>query len=340
MVGEIQDNNEYIYVRSSEDKDIIEVQDFNTQEILYKKMRQKDPAAYCSQLVDPISEVLLAESKGKSSKDKSKKILLYQPDVSIDFKDTTGLLGPLEFKFTWEGEIYLWKKRFLSKEMECKMVHGDDPGIRVALFRPASNSKKTSLGKMTIRYYNMKRIPVNDKRGLEFVLLISILSFLDKIEDENSQRKKSSEANTTTTVIANGQGAEHLNNNNNNNNNNRNLDETSSGSGDNSDKNKNKSKEKKIKKAAAEKRLEEVTRQQVQLERLKQVAEDEELARKLAIEERNNFTRRDDYNRSNNRNNNYSDNYSKNNEKLRHRNTYHDSTTSQRTKKKQKEFYD
>ncbi|CAG8435827.1 6879_t:CDS:10 [Diversispora eburnea] len=171
--------NEYIYIRSSEDKDIIEVQDFNTKEILYKKMRQKVSGSYCSQLVDPISE----------------------PDDSIDLKDNTGLLGLLEYKFIWEGEIYLWKKRFLSKEMECKMVHGDDPGIRVALFRPASNSKKMSLGKMTIRYYNMKRIPVNDKRGLEFILLISILSFLDKIEDENLQRKKSREVSTTTTNI-------------------------------------------------------------------------------------------------------------------------------------------
>lgn len=37
-----QDNDEYyVFVRSTENKDIIEIQDLNTKEILHKKIRQK-----------------------------------------------------------------------------------------------------------------------------------------------------------------------------------------------------------------------------------------------------------------------------------------------------------
>ncbi|CAG8549424.1 2007_t:CDS:2 [Acaulospora colombiana] len=176
----------YEFVRSAETKDEVEIQDSITHEVLYKKFRQTSTQTYRSQLVDPIPEVLLVEIEGKSSKDKLKKVMLYQPDDTLELKDT-GILG-FEYKFSWEGENYVWKRRSLgfSREIECKMVHGDDPGIGVAIFKPG----KKTIGHMTIMYFNLERIGVNDKRGLEYVLLITMFSFLDKLEDESSSKKK------------------------------------------------------------------------------------------------------------------------------------------------------
>ncbi|CAG8473515.1 11769_t:CDS:2 [Acaulospora morrowiae] len=187
----------YNFVRSAETKGEVEIQDSVSHDVLFKKIRQMSTEAYHSQIIDPIPEVILVEVEGRSSKDKLKKVKLYQPDDVLELKDT-GILG-FEHKFTWEGEVYVWRRRNLgfSREIECKMVHGDDPGIGVAIFKP----EKKTIGHMTIMYYNLERIGVEDKRGLEYVLLITMFSFLDKSEDENSGKKKNEVVDDSNVVI-------------------------------------------------------------------------------------------------------------------------------------------
>lgn len=169
-----------------ETKGAIEIRDFLTKDIIYIKKRYKVPGAYVSKLLDPVSKAELAEVQGKRSNAKLKQIILYQPDDIIDLKDS-GVLT-FEYRFYWEDEKYLWKRRNIgfSKELECKLVHGDDPGIGVCIFKQESKT----LGCLTIMYYNMERIPVRDKKGLEYLLVMTLLSFLDKWDDDNISKPK------------------------------------------------------------------------------------------------------------------------------------------------------
>ncbi|CAI2175275.1 10860_t:CDS:2 [Funneliformis geosporum] len=177
--------NNYVLLKG-ETKGVIEVRDFLTKELIYIKKRFKVPGAYVSKLLDPVSQAELAEVQGKRSNAKLKQIILYQPDDIIDLKDS-GVLT-FEYKFYWEDEKYLWKKRNIgfSKELECKLVHGDDPGIGVCMFKQESKN----LGCLTIMYYNMERIPVRDRKGLEYLLVMTLLSFLDKWDDDNISKPK------------------------------------------------------------------------------------------------------------------------------------------------------
>ncbi|CAB4392343.1 unnamed protein product [Rhizophagus irregularis] len=175
-----------------ESKGIIEVREFESKsqgkgEVIYTKTRHKvHGGAYVAKLLDPITQAVLAEVQGKKSSAKLKQLLLYQPDECIELKDN-GILS-FDYRFLWEEEKYVWKKRniLVGRELECKMVHGDDPGIGVCMYKQESKT----LGCITVMYYNMERIPVKDKRGLEYLLIISLLSILDKWDDENITKSK------------------------------------------------------------------------------------------------------------------------------------------------------
>ncbi|CAG8468935.1 36355_t:CDS:2 [Racocetra persica] len=178
------DWNKYELVKK-ETKGVVEIKHLATNEVTHKKFRQKVPGGYCSKLIEPITEVILAEIQGDSSKAKLKKILLYQPDDSVELKDS-GIFS-FEHKFRWENEKFVWKKRAFSKDLECKMVQsGDEPNMCIALYQP----KNKNVGTVNIMSDNMNRLNIQDRRGLEYVLLMSILSFLDKSDDDSISKDK------------------------------------------------------------------------------------------------------------------------------------------------------
>ncbi|CAG8482246.1 5132_t:CDS:2 [Ambispora gerdemannii] len=159
----------------------VELKDLKTKELRYRKTRHTtNTNPYCITLIDPISDVAHVEIQGQKSNSKSKQIIMFQPDDEFTF-DNTGKIT-FEYKFRWENEEYYWQKRgnIFSKDLECKMVHDPDPSIGIALYQQKSNT----LGVLTLMYWNMDRIPVNDKRGLEYVLCITMLAFLDEWDDK------------------------------------------------------------------------------------------------------------------------------------------------------------
>ncbi|KAG9305243.1 hypothetical protein G9A89_001505 [Geosiphon pyriformis] len=159
----------------------VEIKEFKTQELKYRKTRHQTVTnPYAITLYDPISDAALAEVQGQKSNAKTKSIMLYQPDDVIEFRET-GKIN-FEYRFQWENEDYVWRKRgsLFSKELECKMVHDPDPGIGISLYQPKNNT----LGIVTLMYWNMDRIPVKDKRGLEYCLVVTLLAFLDEWDDK------------------------------------------------------------------------------------------------------------------------------------------------------------
>ncbi|CAG8575813.1 4886_t:CDS:2 [Dentiscutata heterogama] len=176
--------NKYEFVKK-ETKGVVEIKHLATNEVTHKKFRQKVPGGYCAKLIDPITELLLAEIQGDSTKAKQKKILLYQPDDSVELKDS-GIFS-FEQKFRWENEKFVWKKKAFSKDLECKIVQsGEEPNICIALYQ----HKNKKGGIVNIMSDNMTRLNIHDRRGLEYVLLMSILSFLDKSEDDTDKAQK------------------------------------------------------------------------------------------------------------------------------------------------------
>ncbi|CAG8542638.1 7302_t:CDS:2 [Ambispora leptoticha] len=158
----------------------VELRELKSTKLLYRKTRHTtNKKPYCITLIDPISDVALVEIQAQKSDSKLKQILLFQPREEIPF-DNTGKIN-FEYKFLWENEEYYWQKcrgpisEGLEYSLECKMVHDPNPSIVIALY----HQKLNTLGIM-----NMDRIPANNKRGLEYVLCITLLSLLDEWDDK------------------------------------------------------------------------------------------------------------------------------------------------------------
>ncbi|PPQ90776.1 hypothetical protein CVT25_010165 [Psilocybe cyanescens] len=139
--------------------------------IHYRKQRVSSPE-YKIEVYDPMSESLLATASALSPTSKVKTLELCNPTSVVELKYT----GTLSFRwaFKWEEHEYEWKRE------ECYMIRKPDPPVIVAVTRePAGRLKTTSV---QILDYNLNRFDIDDRKGLEIVILTSLLTFQDANE--------------------------------------------------------------------------------------------------------------------------------------------------------------
>ncbi|CAG8536271.1 5559_t:CDS:2 [Paraglomus occultum] len=156
----------------------IELKQNNTKQIMFTKKRLNIPNSYTIGLYHPYVDSVLAEVHSLKYDSKIKHVKLYSPELEIEFRNTGKLGLATEYEFHWENDRYIWRKGPLNKELECKLMPEKGPGIGVAIFNP--KKKHGQLGTVTVMYFNMDRLEVSDKKGLEHVILISLLSILDR----------------------------------------------------------------------------------------------------------------------------------------------------------------
>ncbi|KAF8478252.1 hypothetical protein JB92DRAFT_3048096 [Gautieria morchelliformis] len=146
-----------------------------------KQWVPNDAGTYLFSLSEPLSESILATVSAPAATTKEKLIELHNPSaaVRLTFK------GTLTFKwvFTWEQHNFEWKRE------ACYMIRKPDPPVLVAVTKEPAGKIKTST--VQILDYNLNRFDIEDRKGLEIVLLAGLLTFGDYSEQ---MRAKPSEA--------------------------------------------------------------------------------------------------------------------------------------------------
>ncbi|KAF8967649.1 hypothetical protein BDZ97DRAFT_1656154 [Flammula alnicola] len=157
----------------------------------YRKQRVLGPE-YKIELYDPMSESLLASATAPSPTSKVKTLELYNPTSVVELKYT----GTLSFRwsFKWEEHEFEWKRE------ECFMIRKPDPPVIIAVTRePAGRLKTTSV---QILDYNLNRFDIDDRKGLEIVVLTALLTFQDANEAHHTPEPSASPGNPLTRVAS------------------------------------------------------------------------------------------------------------------------------------------
>ncbi|CAE6417864.1 unnamed protein product [Rhizoctonia solani] len=128
--------------------------------------------SYAINLFDHLSDSLLATVTAPNATSKNKSIELHNPTIVVELNFT----GRLTFKwnFVWEEHEFEWKKE------ECYILRKPDPPVLIAVTEPEKKNKKAIVQFLD---YNLSRFDIVDKKGLEVLLLASLLSFQDQSEE-------------------------------------------------------------------------------------------------------------------------------------------------------------
>uniref|UniRef100_A0A0W0F569 Inhibitor of growth protein N-terminal histone-binding domain-containing protein n=1 Tax=Moniliophthora roreri TaxID=221103 RepID=A0A0W0F569_MONRR len=134
---------------------------------------------------DFTSESLLVTATAPSVTSKTRTLLLCNPTIAVELKFT----GTLTFRwsFKWEEHEFEWKRE------ECFLVRKPDPPVLVAITKEPPGRLKTS--SIQILDYNLNRFDIEDRKGLEIVILTALLTFQDS-NDAYHSSKDNSKAST------------------------------------------------------------------------------------------------------------------------------------------------
>ncbi|CEP07238.1 hypothetical protein [Parasitella parasitica] len=143
---------------------------------------------YAVSLVDPVTFEVWAETQVKSATARIKPIILHldnKKDTSVELRDTSRI--GFEWSFSWEGEKYRWvRESRMSNSLECRAIRktGD---ICVAQYLPCV-LKDEYFGIFSVLGYNMLRCKLTKSRELELIILMSLMTLLDKANDGSWKR--------------------------------------------------------------------------------------------------------------------------------------------------------
>lgn len=154
----------------------------------YRK-RRVPGKVYRIEVYDPISESLLASATSPSATSKHKTVELYNPSKVIELKYT----GTLTFRwsFKWEEHEFEWKRE------ECFMIRKPDPPVMVAVTKEPPGRIKTA--SIQILDYNLNRFDIDDRKGLEIVILTALLTFQDASDSYHEAPNDSNATSAATT---------------------------------------------------------------------------------------------------------------------------------------------
>ncbi|KIY45030.1 hypothetical protein FISHEDRAFT_50295 [Fistulina hepatica ATCC 64428] len=146
--------------------DLIEPSGF----VHYRKQRVKDEGQYRIEIYDPTTQTLLVTATAPHATSKVKVIELNNPAAVVEFRFT----GTLSFKwgFKWEQHEFEWRRE------ECFLLRKPDPAVLIAITKEQAGKALT----VQILDYNLNRFDIDDRKGLEIVLLTALLTFQDYTE--------------------------------------------------------------------------------------------------------------------------------------------------------------
>ncbi|KAJ7755750.1 hypothetical protein DFH07DRAFT_821706 [Mycena maculata] len=149
----------------------------------YRKQRIPGPV-YKTEIYDPLSEALLVTATAPSATSKVKVLSLYNPNMNVELKFT----GTLSFRwsFTYEQHDFEWKRE------ECFMLRKPDPPVLVAVTKEPSGGRQNYQRSVQILDYNLNRFDIEDRKGLEIVILTALMTFQDSNDAYHTPEASSS----------------------------------------------------------------------------------------------------------------------------------------------------
>lgn len=134
---------------------------------------------YTVRLIDSLTEIVLASIDCPASIDKIKTIHLYNPTEEI-LLEKKGMTFRQDWRWTWQKNEFTIRRE--GKQMIVEAIRKPDPEIDIARFTPKTKTRPATL---QILDYNIQRLELEDKRGLEIITLCTACHLLDQEYDEN-----------------------------------------------------------------------------------------------------------------------------------------------------------
>ncbi|KAF7321450.1 hypothetical protein MKEN_00665500 [Mycena kentingensis (nom. inval.)] len=161
---------------STDNPNVVDLNDPSGQPY-YRKQRVPGPV-YRMEMYDPLSQALLATATAPSPTSKTKVLELINPSATVELRYT----GTISFRwsFSFEDHQFEWRRE------ECYMLRKPDPPVLVAVTKERPGRLTTSAAQ--ILDYNLQRFDINDRKGLEIVILTALLTFNDQNEVYHSPR--------------------------------------------------------------------------------------------------------------------------------------------------------
>ncbi|KAJ3928693.1 MAG: hypothetical protein NXY57DRAFT_901520 [Lentinula lateritia] len=141
--------------------------------VFYRKERSFG-VGYNVSLYDFISQSLLVTATAPSPTGRVKTIELQNPSVPVELK-ASGTFS-VKWAFSWKGHEFEWKR-----EEECYIIRKPDPPVLIAI-TTRKESNRIQPATVQILDYNLDRFDIEDRKGLELVILTSLLTFLDSAD--------------------------------------------------------------------------------------------------------------------------------------------------------------
>ncbi|KAI0819584.1 hypothetical protein BC628DRAFT_1401730 [Trametes gibbosa] len=174
----------------ADDIDTLDLTDPNG--VVHYTKRRVPGTEYTIEVSDPLSESVLATVTAPSATSKHKTLQLYNPDLIVELKYT----GTIHFRwgFKWEEHEFEWRRE------ECYILRKPDPAVLVAITKEPPGRLQTR--SIQVLDYNLNRFDIDDRKGLEIVILTALLTFQDLNETYHVPRSNTSPSESTTTLAA------------------------------------------------------------------------------------------------------------------------------------------
>ncbi|GAC76883.1 hypothetical protein PANT_22c00261 [Moesziomyces antarcticus T-34] len=161
----------------------------------YTRVRATNYTQYSSILLDGlIQDCLLASISQPYTTTKKKQIQLYNPDAEVELEKRS-----MTFQQSWrfhfgdvhsqQVEEFSWKREgspsrgsSTQSAYVCEVIRKPDPSVLAAQYRPPVAKGKP--GTLQLMDYNLNRLDVQDKKGLEVALVMTLSALLDQEYDD------------------------------------------------------------------------------------------------------------------------------------------------------------
>ncbi|MCO5555838.1 hypothetical protein L7F22_009383 [Adiantum nelumboides] len=133
---------------------------------------------YTVRLIDSLTDIVLASIDCPASTDKVKTIHLYNPNEEI-ILEKKGMTFRQDWRWNWQGNEFSIRKE--GRQLIVEAIRKPDPEIDIARYTPRTKTRSATL---QILDYNVQRLEVEDRRGLEIVTICAACHLLDQEYDE------------------------------------------------------------------------------------------------------------------------------------------------------------
>ncbi|KAJ4468293.1 hypothetical protein J3R30DRAFT_3305992 [Lentinula aciculospora] len=164
---------------SATDPTIVDLAD-PTGNVFYRKQRSLGPV-YTAHIYDFASQSLLVTTNAPSATSKVKIIELQNPLVPVELK-ASGTFS-VRWAFRWKEHEFEWKRE------ECYIIRKPDPPVLVAITKEIPG--RVQFATIQVLDYNLNRFDIEDRKGLELVILSGLLTFLDSADVNQNQNQDS-----------------------------------------------------------------------------------------------------------------------------------------------------